>query len=159
MTPYGYRIVEGEAVVDQNEGENIKKLFLLYYNGSTIKTSAAESGIPYSIAQRALSNLIYLGTEFYPKIIDDELFEKVQKKRAKRNRYKPGRNMRRNHPIQIKRKFRLSPRIFSKRIPAGESMAGWIYQHIIKGKEEKMNDDMKEAVFHFVQKHMGRDIE
>lgn len=82
-TYYGYSIVDGELVVIEEEKEKIKSLFQTYLSGCSIAKAGCEAGISghHSTLGRILSNRVYLGTEDYPRIIEDELFNQVQEKR------------------------------------------------------------------------------
>lgn len=92
MTPYGYRIREGKAQIETNEAQRLRTFFKLYLNGFTIDDAAHDAGINRSqTAYRAmLSNQVYLGNVFYPRIIPDDVFQKVQSEREKRNTRPPG---------------------------------------------------------------------
>ncbi|MBD3948434.1 hypothetical protein I4Q36_05185 [Tuanshanicoccus lijuaniae] len=81
--PYGYRIHNGEVVKDENEASKIKALFNHYLVSKSMRASAKEVGIDkvHSAIGRILRNKTYLGNEFYPQIIESELFEKVQELR------------------------------------------------------------------------------
>ena len=88
MTPYGYRIVHGEAVIDSEEAMNLRTFFRLYLQGFPIEDAGKDAGIKMSLTAigMMLSNRTYLGDGFYPRIIDEETFEAAQVERAKRNR-------------------------------------------------------------------------
>ena len=85
-TPYGYRIVNGEAVIDDVKAEQIRRLFELYLDGAGLATCSKETGINKTHASigRILRDEKYLGTEFYPAIIDKELFDATEAERMKR---------------------------------------------------------------------------
>ena len=78
-TPYGYRIEDGKAVVDEKTSEQVKELFSGYLAGLSLKEAAKKAGIDcyHATVSRMLQNKQYLGDEFYPSIIDEEIFEKV----------------------------------------------------------------------------------
>jgi len=44
-TPYGYKIENGKAVVDQEKSEKIKLLFEAYLPGDSLATAAKKAGI------------------------------------------------------------------------------------------------------------------
>lgn len=85
-TPYGYKIVNGEAVIDEVKAEQIRKLFELYLGGAGLATCSKETGINKTHASigRMLRDEKYLGTEFYPAIIDKESFDAAEVERMKR---------------------------------------------------------------------------
>lgn len=78
-TPYGYKIENAKAVIDEVEAERLNKLYLGYLNGLSIKDASINAGIKcyHSTAGKMLQNKTYLGDNFYPQIIDKETFEKV----------------------------------------------------------------------------------
>lgn len=90
---YGYAIVDGKMVVVEEEKEKVQSLYQAYLNGLSIAKAGREAGIPghHSTFGSILSNKIYLGTEDYPRLIEDELFNQVQERRQLRKK-KLGRN-------------------------------------------------------------------
>ena len=78
--PYGYRIENAIAVVDEVEGKKVVSLFEEYIIGKSMRAAANKVGInkTHSMIGKILKNRIYLGTKFYPKIIDEVTFNKVQ---------------------------------------------------------------------------------
>lgn len=85
-TPYGYRIEDGKAVVDDIAAEQVKKLFSGYLAGLSLKNAAEKAGIVcyHATVSKMLQNKHYLGDEFYPPIIDEEIFEKAAVEKRKR---------------------------------------------------------------------------
>ena len=71
-TPYGYRIEDGKAVVDEKTSEQVKELFSGYLAGLSLKEAAKKAGIDcyHATAGKMLQNKHYLGDEFYPPIIE-----------------------------------------------------------------------------------------
>lgn len=81
--PYGYRIENGVCVIDNKEGDILKKLFLSYLEVGTLLGASDKSGFntkSHACVKRILINKRYLGDDYYPKIIEKELFEKVNEK-------------------------------------------------------------------------------
>ena len=78
--PYGYRIENGKAVVDEIASERVKELFSGYLAGLSLKGAAKKAGIDcyHATVSKMLQNKHYLGDEFYPPIIDEETFEKAR---------------------------------------------------------------------------------
>ena len=76
---YGYTIRDGRLEVEENEAENIRKIFKNYLAGNALIKSADLVGLKKnsSSVKRILTNKKYLGNEIYPKIIDGESFEKA----------------------------------------------------------------------------------
>lgn len=85
-TPYGYKIENGKAVVDEEKALQITKLFEVYITGAGLKAAAESVGIVvmHSSIGRMLRNEKYLGTEFYPTIIDEVVFKTAEAERIKR---------------------------------------------------------------------------
>lgn len=85
-TPYGYRIENGKAVIDETAAEQVKELFAGYLAGLSLKGAAKKAGINcyHATAGKMLQNRHYLGDEFYPPIIDEETFEKARVEKQRR---------------------------------------------------------------------------
>lgn len=78
--PLGYRIQNSVAETDEINTEKVRKLYQCYLETGSMNAAAAMAGIDktHSSIGKILRNRIYLGTEFYPKIIDEALFCEVQ---------------------------------------------------------------------------------
>lgn len=85
-TPYGYRIHNGIAVVDEKEADKIRKLYQGYLAGLSLSMAAKEADINvyHGTAGKMLRNKRYMGDDYYPRIIDNESFEKAEDERGKR---------------------------------------------------------------------------
>lgn len=85
-TPYGYRIENGKAIVDETAAEQVRKLYAGYLEGLSLKDAAKEAEINcyHATAGRMLQDKHYLGDEFYPPIIDEETFEKAKVEKQRR---------------------------------------------------------------------------
>lgn len=85
-TPFGYRIENGVAVVDEPAAAKIRQLYQNYLNGLSLSKAAAEAGIKtyHGTAKRLMENEHYLGDNFYPAIIDEETYRKAQEERKRR---------------------------------------------------------------------------
>lgn len=83
-TPYGYIIVDGQAVIDKPIAEKLRALFVAFLSCGSMRAAAVKSGIEktHSVIGRLLKNRIYLGDEYYPQIIDEETFHQVQELRC-----------------------------------------------------------------------------
>lgn len=82
--PYGYKIENGIAYIDEPVAEKIRALFQNFIEYKSMRAAAAKVGIEktHSVVGRLIKNDIYLGTEFYPRIIDDETFYKANEIRS-----------------------------------------------------------------------------
>ena len=83
---YGYKIVDGRAVVDRAAQKRIQLLFQNYLSGMSLSKAAEEVGIHIShgMVAKLLSNQHYLGDSFYPQLIDKSTFEKAAVERKHR---------------------------------------------------------------------------
>ena len=74
--PYGYRIENGKSVVDEIAAGRVRQLFENYLSGDLLKKSAENAGITgnHGTIKLMLQNRRYLGDEFYPPIISEEMF-------------------------------------------------------------------------------------
>lgn len=79
-TPYGYRIEDGKAVIDEAAAAQVRKLYKNYLSGLSLTNAAKEAGLDllHSGAKRMMRNRHYLGDDFYPAIIDKEFFDEVE---------------------------------------------------------------------------------
>lgn len=85
-TPYGYRIENGNAVIDETAATKIRKLYEAYLAGASFETSAKMAGIEiqHCGAKRMMANRHYLGDDFYPAIIDKDTFDKAEAEKQHR---------------------------------------------------------------------------
>ena len=86
--PYGYKIKNGVAVIDEGQAEQVRTLFSGYLSGLALSPAAEAAGLSlfHSGAKRMLRNEHYLGDDFYPAIIDSETFSQVEEERNRRAR-------------------------------------------------------------------------
>ncbi len=92
-TPIGYKVINGKIEVYEEHKNLVVQIFMDYDNGISawrIAKNLKEMGVTnahdrvgwsHTTIGRILENHNYLGTEYYPQIIDRELFERVQKRR------------------------------------------------------------------------------
>lgn len=85
IVPFGYRVINEVAVIDDNEAKKLKDLFNEYISCGSMLAAArkADINMTHSKIGLMLKNSTYLGTEFYPRIIDDETFKMAQETRLK----------------------------------------------------------------------------
>ena len=69
-TPFGYRIENGVAVIDEDAAEKLRMLYANYLDGMSLKNAANVAGIEtyHASAKRLLMTEHYLGDDFYPSI-------------------------------------------------------------------------------------------
>lgn len=85
-TPYGYRIENGAAVINEAEAECVRRIFDNYISGMSLTESAKAAGHPvvHSSVKRILSRECYCGDDFYPAIIDAAVFHRVNSELKRR---------------------------------------------------------------------------
>lgn len=87
-TPFGYRIENGKAVVNEEQAGQIRTLYEGYLGGLALMEAAKAAGLRlyHGSAKRMMQNRHYLGDAYYPVIIDQNTFDAAlaeQQKRAK----------------------------------------------------------------------------
>lgn len=87
-TPFGYRIENGKAVVNEEQAAQIQKIYEGYLGGLALMEAAKAAGLKlyHGSAKRMMQNRHYLGDAYYPVIIDQNTFDAAlaeQQKRAK----------------------------------------------------------------------------
>lgn len=84
--PYGYKIENGMAVVDEEETAMVRKFFDYYISGLALMAAAKKVGLNlyHGSAGRILRTEKYLGDDYYPAIIDREIFDKAEEVRMGR---------------------------------------------------------------------------
>ena len=78
-TPYGYRIEDGKAVIDETAAGQVKAIFEGYNSGLSLTVAAEKAGLKmyhYS-AKRILQNERYVGDDYYPAIVDSVVFNEA----------------------------------------------------------------------------------
>ena len=85
-TPYGYKIVNGMAVIDEIEGAAVRKLYEGYLSGLGLQAAAEEAGIAvnHCQAKRMMLNKKYLGTDYYPALVSEDIMEQVKTELTRR---------------------------------------------------------------------------
>ncbi len=107
-----------------------------YLEGMSFQNAAAKAGIniAHSQARRVLHNKKYLGTDFYPALMDGETHDRVvaeTKKRAEKlGRIYPQKEL---PSIRIHKKFRMGQTNMKYSDPFKQ--AEYIYQHIKEADE------------------------
>ena len=100
--PYGYRIVNGAAEIVYDEQSKIIQLYETFTSGASYRLCREASGIPRTAkgCRAILCDRTYLGTDFYPPLLDTELFQLAQAEFARRPKNPGGRKKRKPLPIQ-----------------------------------------------------------
>lgn len=91
--PIGYKVINGKITIHEEQRKIVEEIFHDYDNGiSTLRIAQdlktrgicnAHDRVAWTHASigKILENHNYLGTEYYPQLIDKELFDRVQKRR------------------------------------------------------------------------------
>jgi hypothetical protein len=84
--PYGYTITDGVVTVDEKAAGQVEEFFEKYISGLSLTVAGEQAGIEktHSVMGRILKNVLYLGNDVYPAIIDKETFDKAEEVRNKR---------------------------------------------------------------------------
>ena len=84
--PYGYRIENGQAVIDDEQVATVREFFQNYISGMAFMPTAKKVGLKiyHGSVGRMLWNKKYLGDDYYPAIIDKEPFDKAEEIRMSR---------------------------------------------------------------------------
>lgn len=85
--PFGYCVVNGHAEKEPEEAKGVQKAFDRYLAGESLDNIDKEIGLDrgHVGVSRLLKDKRYLGTDFYPQIIDRKTFDDVQKVREERS--------------------------------------------------------------------------
>lgn len=83
---YGYRIKDGVGVICEEEAESIQKIYELYLSGMGLQAIADTLGLKlfHGGVSRIIGNIKYLGTDFYPRIVDEKVFQKAAEEKERR---------------------------------------------------------------------------
>ena len=130
-TPYGYRIENGIAVIDNDAADRLRNLYKNYLGGMGLMSAAAEVGIEayHGSVKRLLSNKHYLGDDYYPPIIDEDSFAKAQDEIARRAEAL-GRTGRATKPQEIKPCMHFKFGDLSEHYDSPVQQAEYIYSQI-----------------------------
>lgn len=84
--PYGYRFHNGKAVIADDEVEQLKSLYIYYISGLSLEEAGKRAGIDrcHASLSKMLTDTRYVNAVFYPPIINQPLFDKVQIERHRR---------------------------------------------------------------------------
>lgn len=91
MTPYGYRIENGRAVLDPEKAPQVMAFYRHYLEGLPVGPACIAAKVerdPHS-SWKLLEDRRYMGDDFYPQLISPEIFNAVQEQRKLRNHNPP----------------------------------------------------------------------
>ena len=85
-TPYGYIIENGQAVIDEKAVVQIKDLFKAYLSGLSLTDASKKAGINryHATIARMLTDKRYLGDNFYPQIISEDILILAEAEKLRR---------------------------------------------------------------------------
>ena len=87
-TPYGYDIVDGKIVVNEEQAKILRQICDNYLDGMSLVKAAASAGL--SMRHASLKYLIshprYLGDGFYPPILTEETVRQFENERIRREK-------------------------------------------------------------------------
>ncbi len=86
-TPYGYNIMGGAAVINEEQAAVIRQICENYLSGMSFVQAARAAGINmnHSGVKRLMLNPRYLGDDFYPAILTAEIAQAVEAERLRRD--------------------------------------------------------------------------
>ena len=87
-TPYGYEIREGRAVVNEEQAGKIIEMCENYLSGMSLINAASSIGFTMSHCgvKRMMFNKRYLGDDFYPAILSEEMVNRLDVERKRREK-------------------------------------------------------------------------
>lgn len=130
-TPYGYNIVGGMAVINEEQAAAIRQTCENYLSGMSMTQAARISGINinHSGVKRLMLNPRYLGDDFYPAILTPEIAQAVEAERQRRDAlYKGTRYTKEEVKISIPVSFTM--RKFSQKYKDPVKQAEYAYSMI-----------------------------
>lgn len=98
--PFGYRYENGDVVIHPKEAETLKSIFAAYLDGDSLLTIAnrlnsnnieyvpGATGWNKSRLMRIIEDERYIGTDIFPKLIDDSVQQAAKAVKAERNTQK-----------------------------------------------------------------------
>ena len=140
--PYGYRIVNGMAEPDPREHEKLLQLYVHYLEGWPLKKCQTLIGIDRSIRgiRSILDNPVYLGTDYYPPLIDGETWQAAKEAAERRGAHLMGKkSYTPRQPVPIHTWFEMGP---DAELPVGDptELAAAMYARIRNHYEAEGHD-------------------
>ena len=83
---YGYQIIDGKASIVEEEADLIRQTAKNYLEGASFVQAAKKAGLVrnHGTVRHMLETAAYLGTDFYPPILDEKTFYAIQVERNRR---------------------------------------------------------------------------
>lgn len=78
--PFGYKLINGKAEINDIEASILHQFFTDYLSGLSLTNAAKKAGFTcrHCSAKRILMNKHYLGDDFYPAIISPDMFKQAE---------------------------------------------------------------------------------
>ena len=85
-TPFGYDIIKGCAVVNEEKAARLRRICDNYLSGMSLINSAAVEGLKMTSrgVRLMIQNPRYLGDDFYPAILTEDIVGKIEEERVRR---------------------------------------------------------------------------
>lgn len=116
-TPFGYDIIDGKAVINEENAAKLRKICENYLSGMSFISAAADVGLTMNHCgvKRMIQNKRYLGDSFYPAIITEETAHRIEEERLRREKMlgRDGRPHKKVQKAQIFEQFSI-PRVPEK---------------------------------------------
>ena len=107
--PFGYCVVEGQVVPENEECQKLQLLYGYYLQGCSLKTCLQLAGVKRSIGwlRSVFDNELYLGNDDYPQLISPELWNRGHGEAIKRGKNNIGKKkeMLRQKPVPVETSF------------------------------------------------------
>ena len=86
--PFGYRLKNGKPVICEEEANKIRAIYTGYLSGLSFAAAADKVGLDlyHGTVRNMMRDKRYLGTGFFPAIIDEETFNAVEIERRRREK-------------------------------------------------------------------------
>lgn len=86
--PFGYRLEKGKPVICEEEACKLREVYTGYLSGLSFSTAADKAGLRlfHGTVRNMMRDERYLGTDFFPAIIDEETFNAVEEERQRREK-------------------------------------------------------------------------
>lgn len=111
---FGYKVENGKMLIHEEEAEIVRNVFDAYLSGMALKEIGEKLGFSnvHGAAGGILKCRKYLGDDIYPKIIDEDVFQKAQELRHEKavNLGRYGRKSKKDEPIVVKNFVLASPK-------------------------------------------------
>ena len=127
--PYGYKIENGAAVPHPEEESRLKSFFDLYVNHGCSVAEAkerAEIDRAEQTCRAMLTNPVYLGTDYYPRLISPGMMKKAEKAIEENRKAPAGQKRMSFQKTPVLRQFTF----LSGDPPEGINRASWLYERI-----------------------------